>query len=210
MAECSNCGEVKPGAVTTAPTVELQGGVVGGQVVRPGGAPGAKFKCFDCAPWRIVGEPVQEAPTADRVRLRYPLARGDQTRDVVVELSGTVNASDPDRLSSPLDEIVATQGRSVLEERLAQVEPPQKIYVSSVAVVTTPREGFFYPGDAVVFLDGGVWHDGTFDAAGEPSEAVTDDGGVAHDVAWVRPASGGPTRSYVYADIRATRPSSAA
>lgn len=205
-ATCSKCGEVKPGAVVASPASDLQGGVVGGQVVRAGETPGPPFLCFDCAPWQVLGEPVEEPPTADRERRRYTVARGTERRDVIVEISGTLAASDPNRLPSPLDEAVASRGRSALAQRLARVEPPESIYISTAGVQTRPRDPYYEPGDRVVFQDGGVWHGGTFDARGEPADAVAGDDGRPHDVGWVLPDAGGPVERYVYSHIRAKRP----
>jgi hypothetical protein len=70
----------------------------------------------------------------------FVLERDGQRRDVFVELSGSVTASDPERLDEPLGEFVRTRGLKLVERYLSHVGPPAIIKVDNASWRAVERE----------------------------------------------------------------------
>lgn len=83
-------------------------------------------------PWSIVSGPDSVSSTADQSLFRYVVRRGDEEREVFVELTGTVARTEPKTLPSPHDEHVRSQGRSILEAAAGRREPPARMVVSTL------------------------------------------------------------------------------
>jgi hypothetical protein len=136
------------------------------------------------------------------------LANADEQREVFVELSGTANASEPESLPSPIGKAVATQGRSVIESRLQRVEPVSRLVVTSTAVRSIPRHGWYEAGDRLVLWVGDEWVACEFVRPGEPEEAIEVDdarvveGSYRRDVAWVELPTTGDLVAGRYDELR--------
>ena len=90
--------------------------------------------------------------------LRYLLERDDgERREVFVELSGTVAATSPDTLPSPLDDIVRTRGRRLIEAGADRIYPVRRIIVHTQGYQVIPEAGAYEPGDRVFVEDDGAW-----------------------------------------------------
>lgn len=71
----------------------------------------------------------------DHHRFKYVVLDDDGVREVVVVVSGTVMACDPEALPSPLGEVVRTKGRVLVERALAMGrELPAEFVVGSESV----------------------------------------------------------------------------
>lgn len=82
--------------------------------------------------WSITGKPEQVSPQGDGRAWLYRVERDDESRAVVVELSGTLLASAPETLPSPLDEATRTRGASELMRLLAdRVHPPARLTITT-------------------------------------------------------------------------------
>lgn len=162
--------------------------------------------------WEIEGDPQSVAPYAEHSRYRYMLRRGDEHREVFVEVSNTACGTDPATLPSPLDEVVRTSGRSVIEANLHRLDPPARVVVNSRDWYVVPREGVYDYRDRVYVREGEDWFEARYQRPGDPDEAVNVDDprveGVqaARDVAWVFCLNDGVLRAYKYEDIRASPP----
>lgn len=158
--------------------------------------------------WLIVSGPEVVAPAGDHHRFSYALARGDENRAVVVEISGTAMACDHRSLPSPVDDDVRSHGRSAVERYLDRVEPPAKIVVSTSGAAMVARRGFYEPRDRLLVRENDEWIACEFVDAGDPDDAevVADTrvvGGTRRrDVAWVRLASTGEIVSRRYDLLR--------
>lgn len=161
--------------------------------------------------WEIQGPPQECRPTGANKILRYWLARDGEERDVVVEISLTLCATDPSTLPSPLDELARTEGRSVVERNLHRREPPARIIAHTKGFVIVPRDGNYEYGDRVYVRVGVQWLEGRFDRPGDPEEGVDvndprlNTGRRRSDVALVRLGTGG-VRAFRYGDICARPP----
>ncbi|RKQ86066.1 hypothetical protein C8N24_4075 [Solirubrobacter pauli] len=67
--------------------------------------------------WAIVDGPNELQPLADHRRFRWDLRRGEAKRTIVVELSGSVLASEPAFLPSMIADAVESYGRSAIEQK---------------------------------------------------------------------------------------------
>jgi hypothetical protein len=130
-------------------------------------------------PWSIVScEELR--PPRDVLLLRYLVQREDgERREVFVEFTGTVAATSPDTLPSPLDEVARTRGRSVIEAGADRIEPVARITVSTTGLDVIPQDGLYEPGDRVYVRDDDHWSPArilhtpaSLHAAGEPPAIV--------------------------------------
>lgn len=108
-------------------------------------------------PWSIVScEELR--PPRDVLLLRYLVQREDgERREVFVEFTGTVAATSPDTLPSPLDEVARTRGRSVIEAGADRIEPVARATVSTTGLDVIPQDGLYEPGDRVYVRDDDHW-----------------------------------------------------
>lgn len=164
--------------------------------------------------WRIIRGPerLDSLPTADQQRYGYTVGDDGQTREVIVEVSGSVAASDPAGLPSPIGEAARTNGRSAVEAQLGRLELPQRITVTTASLRITPRLGVYEPGDRVFVRDGEGWAEAEFIRPGRPDEAVTVEdprivgGQRRDDVAIVGRLDGDWPEARRYRDIRPEPP----
>jgi hypothetical protein len=162
--------------------------------------------------WEVVGDAEEMPSGADGERWRYILRSDSEERDVIVELSGTVAATEPATLPSPLDEAARTKGRSVVEAGATRIEPAARILVHSTNLIIVPREGAYEPGDWVVVKEAGRWVEAVFLRPGDPDDGVmvtdprAERGEYPRDVGWVRRADDDEIKAYRYEEIRAASP----
>ena len=161
--------------------------------------------------WQIHGPPEECRPTGANKVLRYLLRRDGEERDVVVEMSLTLCATEPSTLPSPLDELARTDGRSLVERSLHRREPPARITAHTRGFAIVPRDGDYEYGDHVHVRIDAEWVEGRFDRPGDPEEALDVDdprvesGRRRSDVAFVRLGTG-EVRAFRYDDVRGQRP----
>jgi hypothetical protein len=81
--------------------------------------------------WSVVQGPELVVPLADHRRLRFVVERGEEAREIFVEISGTAAACDPYALPYPVSAAVRTDGLSAVEHYLAEGDPPAIIEVGT-------------------------------------------------------------------------------
>src|SRR3954452_344008 len=96
--------------------------------------------------WTIHSGPQLVEPYADHTRYQYVLERGEDTRDVFVEISNTAAAVDPATLPSPIDEAVKSKGETLVARNLHRLDPPVRIAIHSRRWTITRRHGCYEDG----------------------------------------------------------------
>jgi hypothetical protein len=91
--------------------------------------------------WTVISGPEEVLPVADRRRYRWVVARGEDRREVFVEVSGSASATEPSSLPFPLEEAVRSRGASELVKLLDRTEPPARIVIDTGRVTIVPRMG---------------------------------------------------------------------
>lgn len=86
--------------------------------------------------WTIIEGPEEIPPLKDHHCLRFVIERGEDRRELFVEISGTAAACDPDTLPSPVGDAVRTNGldavqRYVEEANRDGTEPPSTIEITT-------------------------------------------------------------------------------
>jgi hypothetical protein len=161
--------------------------------------------------WVVVGGATPVPATADHQRFELVFGRGDDRRQVFLEITGTAAACEPSTLPPAVAEAIATRGLSVAPLLLDRVEPPAKIVVSSTTITIVPREGAYEPGDRVVVREGDGWVGAEFVRPGASGETTTvynpsvEGGSLARDQALVR-RDDGTLKFYTYENVRAEPP----
>ncbi len=89
--------------------------------------------------WHVVRGPFPQQKIRDSERFLYIIERAGIRRDGVVELSGTMLASEPETLPSPLDDAVRTWGMSFIEQWPEDKELPQELRLSTVGLMSQAR-----------------------------------------------------------------------
>jgi hypothetical protein len=92
-------------------------------------------------PWTIEGGATIVPPDGrDASGFAWKLRRGDEARRIVVWVSGSAMASNDDALSPDIAEAKHTEGRSVLESLVSQLNPPAEVLVSTHGVRWEPAD----------------------------------------------------------------------
>ncbi|HEX4465743.1 MAG TPA: hypothetical protein VH025_01025 [Solirubrobacteraceae bacterium] len=82
-------------------------------------------------PAAIVGGPVEASPVDGHMTFGYRIKREEATRDVSVYVPATCLEADPASLDAPMRRIIASRGRSALEEQLARGGWPESLWIDA-------------------------------------------------------------------------------
>jgi hypothetical protein len=85
--------------------------------------------------WEITAGPEEVEPSdTDAALFRWTVENGDETRSVIVAISGTLMATASEAMTTPIDVIVATKGRAAVLDTISKGRVPRRITVSSSGI----------------------------------------------------------------------------